>query len=123
MNPGTLQSVALLLIEYGMLGMLCTMPPALLLVLGLKKKGRWAFLFFGASMLSLACLIGGVTIDGLEAGTGFALSKSTLMVHETERPTFFWISTAAFLLISVFIAFFGIVLMWRSLHPRAMQKG
>ena len=73
-------------------------------------------------MLSLACFVSGIALEGLETGSGFALSRSTLMVNEMESPTFFWISTVAFLLISLFIAIFGIVLMWRGLHPRAMQK-
>jgi len=122
MVSGTLQSIAHALTEYGMLGMLYTMPPALLLILGLKNKGHWAFLFTGAFMLSLACFVSGIALEGLETGSGFALSRSTLMVNEMESPTFFWISTVAFLLISLFIAIFGIVLMWRGLHPRAMQK-
>jgi hypothetical protein len=122
MVPGSLQSVASLLTQYGLLGLLITMPPALLLALGLKKKGRWTQLFSGALMLSLACAVGGVSIDGLDTGKGLALSKSTLMVNEGERPIFFWISTAAFLAGSALIAIFGIVLMWRGLRPATAPK-
>lgn len=122
MVPWSLQSVASFLTEYGLLGLLITAPPALLLVLGLKKRGCWTHFFGGALMLSLACAVSGISINGLETGTGFALSKSTLMVSEAERPIFFWISTAAFLAGSAFIAFFGILLMWRGLHVSTTPK-
>jgi hypothetical protein len=121
---GTLQSLSVVMIEYGLLGVLVTMPPALLLVLGLKKKtGRWTQVLGGALFVSMACALAGISIEGVETGRGLALSKSTLMVNKAESPLVFWISIAAFLGGSAFIALCGIFLMWRGLRPATKTPG
>lgn len=116
MTSWTLQSVALLLIEYGLLGVLLTMPPALLLALGLKKMGRWTAIFFGGFLISLACAVAGVSLEGVDTGVGLALSKSTLEVRVSDDPKFFWVSTVAFLAMSVFLFLFGCFVFWRGLR-------
>jgi len=117
MNSWTIQAVAIFLTEKGMLGMLVTMPPALLMTLGLKSKGRWTAFFAGGLFLSMACFIAGTSLEGIETGVGLALSKSTLMVHAADEPTFFWASTAAFLAIAVALFLLGCFVFWRGFRP------
>lgn len=118
----SLYSISAFLMSHGMLGLLITMPPALLLALGLKKKGRWTLLFSGSLMLSAACAVAGISIEGFETGRGFALSKSTLLVERNDQPIFFWISTFAFLFGSLVIALFGIRLIWFGLRHLKSEK-
>ena len=66
------------------------MPPALFLVLGLKKKNHWAFLFGAGLFLALGCAILGITLEGIVTGEVLALSRSTLMVKQVSHPVFFW---------------------------------
>lgn len=118
MSELSIASVAALLIEYGLLGVLMTMPPALLFGLGFRMKNRMTVAFFGAVILSLAVVILGITLDGLDSGSGLALSRTTLMVELAERPIFFWVSTVAFGCISVFMAALGFFCLWTAMRPR-----
>ena len=89
----TLVGMAEFLVEYGLRGVLLTIPPALFLILGLKKKNYWAFLFGAGLFLALGCAILGITLEGIVAGEVFAVSRLTLMVKQISHPVFFWIST------------------------------
>ena len=102
------------LVEYGLRGVLLTIPAALFMVLGLKKKNHWAFLFGAGLFLALGCAILEITLEGIVTGEVFALSRSTLMVKQISHPVFFWISTWAFLAGSLAMADFGLFLLVRS---------
>jgi hypothetical protein len=109
-----LSIVSALLVEYGLVGLLVSMPPALLLALGFRKKNRATTAFGGLCFLSLAALAMGLTLGGIGTGSGLALSHSTLMVERTENPVFFWVSTAAFGMISIALLALGCYCLWRS---------
>lgn len=111
MSNVTLAAMGRFLVEYGLLGVLVTMPPAMLLILGLKKMNRLALLFSGGLFFALGCSILGITLEGITTGEVLALSRLTLMVTHTGTPVFFWISTAAFLAISVAIVGLGLFLL------------
>ena len=117
MSASTLATVGRFLVEYGLLGILVTMPPALFLLLGLKAQNRLAIFFGGGLFLALGCAILGITIEGISTGEGLALSRSVLMVNLASQPIFFWVSTAAFLIISLAIAAFGILLVVGAFMP------
>ena len=117
MSNINLASVSGFLIEYGLLGLLWTMPPAMFLALGLKKKNRWVLFFGGGLFFFLGCVIFGITLEGLTTGEVFSLSRSTLMVASSDKPVFFWVSAAAFLGGSFFIAGFGVLLLVRACFP------
>lgn len=92
-------------------------PPALLFGLGFRMKNRMTVAFFGAVSLSLAVVILGITLDGIDSGSGLALSSATLMVELAQRPIFFWVSTVAFVCISVFMAALGLFCLWTAMRP------
>jgi len=117
MSASTFATVGRFLVEYGLLGILVTMPPALFLLLGLKAKNRLAIFFGGGLFLALGCALLGITIEGISTGEVFALSRSVLMVNLASNPIFFWVSTAVFLVISVAIAVFGIFLVLGAFMP------
>jgi hypothetical protein len=75
--------------RYGLLGILITLAPALLLVLGFKTKGRVTWFFAAGVFLSFAVFILGLTVQGLFTGEVFALSRSSLMVLRSEDRAFF----------------------------------
>lgn len=109
------------MIEYGLLGVLMTMPPALVFGLGFRMKNRMTVALFGAVILSLAVVILGITLDGIDSGSGLALSRTTLMVELAERPIFFWVSSVAFGCISVFLAALGFFCLWTAIRPRRVK--
>ena len=113
MSSVTLAALGRFLVEYGLLGVLVTMPPALLLTLGLKIKNRWTLLCNGGLFLALGCAVFGITLEGITAGEVLALSRSVLMVPQDGHPVFFWVSTAAFLALSLTFAGFGLFLLGR----------
>lgn len=117
MSSLTLEAVGRFLVEYGLLGVLVTMPPALVLILGLKIKNRWTLFASGTLFFSLGCAILGITFEGIAAGEVLALSRSDLMVNQAGHPVFFWVSTSAFLAISLAIVAFGIFLLGRACSP------
>lgn len=115
--------MAALLIEYGLLGLLMTMPPALLLGLGLRSKNRITLAFAGALFLSLGVTGLGISLDGIDSGSGLALSRTVLMVERAEWPVFFWVSAVAFVCMSVAILLFGFVCLWSAWRPRRPRAG
>ena len=117
MSSLTLESVGRFLVEYGLLGVLVTMPPALVLTLGLKVKNRWTLFAGGGLFLALGCVILGITFEGIATGEVLALSRAELMVNQAVHPVFFWVSTGAFLVMSLAIAGFGILLLVRACSP------
>lgn len=118
MSELSIASVAALFIEYGLLSVLMTMPFALLFGLGFRMKNRMTVAFFGAVILSLAAVILGITLDGIDSGSGLALSSTTLMVELAKRPIFFWVSTVAFFCISISMAALGVFCLWIAMRPR-----
>lgn len=96
----TIAAVGNILIEYGLLSVIITTPLALFIVLGLKKKNRWALFASGGLFFSLGSAVLGITLNGITTGSVFALSRSALMVAQAENPAFFWFSTLAFVAIS-----------------------
>ncbi|MGE0497522.1 MAG: hypothetical protein AB7I35_08145 [Ramlibacter sp.] len=117
MSIFTLASMGRLLIEYGLLGVLVTMPPALFLILGLKSKGRLALLSGGGFFLALGCLGLGIALEGIGADEVLAFSRSTLMVAHTANPVFFWVSAVGFLALSSAMAGLGFFLLKRACFP------
>jgi len=89
----------------------------MVLILGLKMKNRWTLFACGGLFLALGCAILGITFEGITAGEVLALSRSDLMVDQAVHPVFFWVSTAAFLFMSLAIAGFGILLLGRACLP------
>ena len=118
MSALSFASVAALLIQYGLLGVLVTLPPALLFGLGFRMKNRTTIAFTGALFFSLGVAVLGITLEGIESGSGLALSRTTLMVELAERPIFFWVSTVAFACISISIAALGLICLWIAIRPR-----
>lgn len=118
MSDLSIASVAALFIEYGLLGVLITMPPALLFGLGFRMKNRMTVALFGAVILAFALVILGITLDGIDSGSGLAFSRATFMVELAERPFFFWASTVAFGCISVSMAALGLFCLWIAMRPR-----
>jgi hypothetical protein len=114
MSIGT---IAGLLIEHGLLGLLLMMPPAMVLTLGLRKKNRWAFLFGGGTFLALGFTILGITLEGITTGEVFALSRSTLMTTRADGPIFFWIPAAVLFGIAALAIGFGVFLLYRAYFP------
>jgi hypothetical protein len=118
MSHLSIASVAAHLIEYGLLGIRMTMPPALLFGLGFRMKNRMTLAFMGALFLSLGVAILGITLDGIDSGSGLALSRNTLMVKRADQPVYFWVSTIAFGCISLFMAVAGVFCCWIACRPR-----
>lgn len=123
MSDLRIASVAALLVEYGLLGLLMTMPPALLFGLGFRSKKRITLAFTGALFLALGVVVFGITLHGIDSGSGLALSRGTLMVELAERPTLFWVSTVAFVGISVAIVAAGVFCLWSAWRPRRPSAG
>ena len=117
MSSDTLAAVGRFLVEYGLFGVLVTLPPALLLTLGLKIKNRWTLFCGGGLFLGLGCAIFGITLVGITTGEVLALSRSVLMVGQTGHPVFFWVSTATFLALSLAFVGFGLFLLCRVCLP------
>lgn len=117
MSGVTLATVGRFLVEYGLLGILITMPPALLLTLGLRMKSRWTLFPSGGLFLSSGGAIFGLTLEGISTGEVLALSRSTLTVAQAGHPVFFWVSTAVFLLGSLAIVGLGLFLLGRACFP------
>lgn len=112
-----LETVGRFLVEYGLLGVLVTMPPAMLLTLGFRMKRRWTLFPSGGLFLSVGCAILGLTLEGISTGEVLALSRSTLTVAQAGHPVFFWVSTVAFLFGSLAIAGLGLFLLGRACFP------
>ena len=109
------------LVEYGLLAMLVTLAPALLLALGLKRRDGWTSLFGACFFIALASAILGVTLQGIAEGEVFALARWTLMATRAGNPTFFWLSAGAFVAIAMGLAVFGLLSLrraWRMLAGR-----
>jgi len=117
MSGATLAAVGRFLVEYGLLGVLVTMPPAMLLTLGFRMKSRWTLFPSGCLFLSVGCAILGLTLEGVSTGEVLALSRSTLTVAQAGHPVFFWVSTTAFLFGSLAIAGLGLFLLGRACFP------
>lgn len=115
-----LSIVSAQLIEYGLFGVLLSMPPALLLTLGLKKRNRAAIGVSGACLVSLSAVGLGIVLEGLITGKGLALTRSTLMVERVEQPIFFWVSTAAFGGGAIAIAGLGFYCLWKAVSTGRM---
>lgn len=74
MSSVILETVGRFLVEYGLLGVLVTMLPAMLLTLGLRMKRRWMLFPIGGLFLSLGCALG-LTLEGISTGEVLALSR------------------------------------------------
>ena len=106
------------LAEIGLLGLLITMPLALLLGLGLKHRGRSTTVAGGGMMFSLGTAILGLTMQGIFDGEVFAFSRSTLTVSKLDQPIFFQVSAFAFLGVSVLLIAFGVYLVSLGVRTR-----